>query len=338
MAEFLLLTPGLCKEKIGEYLGNHHEYNVSVLKAYAGKIKYKGEPIDESMRLYLSLFRLPRESQQIDRTIEAFSNSYFDQNPELFKERDHAYVLAYSLIFLNTMNHNPKVEESRKITKEQFVKFNEKALGPLTKEVLGEIYDRIVKDEFKTDTDELEKIYDRLSMFRVDEDNDVSSKDMLKMTTHVITTGDVFLKYGRMGSPHNRYVFLSENQQRICWQDQERKGTVRFVLAADIRDVELGSTRTKVFQRYNIPAELDERCFSIIATGRTLDLQARSKEVRNTWVKCFRILARENTKRREKSEEYKRILMDKKSKLKEDLDTVFSSYLIPQHRSGRTTS
>ncbi len=322
MADFLLLTPGLSKEKIGEYLGNHHEYNVSVLKAYASKINYEEVPIDEAMRLYLSLFRLPKESQQIDRTLEAFSNSYYDQNPGLFKEKDNAYVLAYSLIFLNTMNHNPKVEECRKITKEQFIKFNEKALNPLTKEYLGQIYDRIVKDEFKTDTDEIEKIYDRLSMFKVDEDNDVTSKDILKMTTHVMTTGDVFLKYGRMGSPHNRYVFLSENQQRLCWQDKERTGVVRFVLTGEIRDVELGSTRTKVFQRYNIPAELDERCFSIIASSRTLDLQARSKDVRNTWVKYFRLLAKDNSKRREKSEEYKRILSERKEKLREDLDTV----------------
>eukprot|EP01022_Parablepharisma_sp_SALTPOND_P004529 TRINITY_DN120462_c2_g1_i1.p1 TRINITY_DN120462_c2_g1~~TRINITY_DN120462_c2_g1_i1.p1 ORF type:complete len:674 (-),score=78.24 TRINITY_DN120462_c2_g1_i1:3202-5223(-) len=280
------------------------------------------------MRLYLSLFRLPKESQQIDRVIEAFSNSFFDQNPSLFREKDNAYVLAYSLIFLNTMNHNPKVEESRKITKEQFIKFNEKSLNPLTKEYLGQIYDRIVKDEFKTSTDELEKIYDRLSMFKVEEDKEVSSKDRLKMTTHVVTTGDVFLKYGRMGNPHNRYVFLSENQERLCWQNKERTGAVRFIPTFEIRDVELGSTRTKVFQRYNIPAELDERCFSIIASSRTLDLQARSKDVRSTWVKYFQLIAKENNKRREKSEEYKRILSEKKCRLKEDLDVIWENDIL----------
>ncbi len=292
------------------------------------KINFQDVDIDEAMRLYLSLFRLPRESQQIDRVIEAFSNSYFDQNPKLFREKDNAYVLAYSLIFLNTMNHNPKVDEARKITKEQFIKFNEKSLNPLTKEYLGQIYDRIVKDEFKTGTDELEKIYDRLSMFKVDEDNEVTSRDILKMTTHVVTTGDVFLKYGRAGSPHDRYVFLSENQEKLCWQNKDRTGNPRFIMTSEIRDVELGSTRTKVFQRHNIAAELDERCFSIIATTRTLDLQARSKEVRANWVKYFRLIAKENNKRREKSEEYKRILSEKKSKMKEDLDIIWENDIL----------
>ena len=329
MAEFLLVTPGLGKEKIGDYLGNHHDYNISVLKAYAAKLNFQGVDVDEAMRLYLSLFRLPRESQQIDRVIESFSNSYCEQNPTLFREKDNAYVLSYSLIFLNTMNHNPKVDEARKITKEQFIKFNEKSLNPLTKEYLGQIYDRIVKDEFKTDADELEKIYDRLSMLKVDEeDSDVTSKDMLKIITHVVTTGDVFLKYGRMGHPHNRYVFLSEKQQKLCWQNKERTGTARFMFTSEILDVELGSTRTKVFQRYNIPAELDERCFSIIGADRTLDLQARSKEVRTNWVKYFQLIAKDNNKRREKSEEYKRILTEKKSKLKEDLDTIWENDIL----------
>ncbi len=321
------MTPGLSKDRVGEYLGSHLEYNVSVLKAYAAKLSFEGVHIDEAMRLYLSLFRLPKEAQQIDRIIEAFSNSFYEQNPQLFRERDNAYVLAYSLIFLNTMNHNPRVDEKRKITREQFIKFNEKAINPLTAEYLGEIYERIVKDEFKTDTDELEKIYDRLSMFKVDETSAVSPKDLLKMTTHVITTGDVFLKYGRQGNPHNRYVFLTENLERICWQSKERTGTPRFILVSDIRDVELGSTRTKVFRRYNIPAENDERCFSLIAVTRTLDLQARTKDIRATWVKYFQLMAKENSKRKEKSEEYKRIMSEKKSRLKEDLDTVIREWI-----------
>ena len=280
------------------------------------------------MRLYLSLFRLPKESQQIDRVLEAFSNSYFDQNPGAFSERDHAYVLAYSLIFLNTMNHNPKVPESRRITKTQFIKFNEKALSLVTEEHLGQIYDAVVKAEFKTNTDELEKIYNRLSASSLEEDNELISRDILKMTTHVVTTGDVFLKYGRSGNPHERYVFLLEDPPRLCWQNKGKTGIPRFILNQQILDVELGSTRTKVFQRYNIPAELDDRCFSIIAEDRTLDLQARSKEVRSTWVNYFQLLAKKNIRLREKSEERKRMLSEKKFKLKENLETIWENDIL----------
>ena len=196
------------------------------------------------------------------------------------------------------MNHNPKVPEMHRITKKQFIKDNEKALGKLTEQYFGEVYDRVMKDEFKTNTDELEKIYSGLSMMKIDEENDVSRKDLLKMTTHVITTGDCFLKYGRIGNPHDPYVFLSENQERICWQEANKTGTIRFILTSEIRDIELGSTRTKVFQRYNIPAERDERCFSLITPGRTLDLEARSKDIRSTWVKYFRLIAKEDKQKK----------------------------------------
>lgn len=65
--------------------------------------------IDEAMRLFLQQFRLPGEGQQIDRIIEQFSSTYYIDNKSQFNDLDSAYVLAYSLIFLNTLNHNPNV-------------------------------------------------------------------------------------------------------------------------------------------------------------------------------------------------------------------------------------
>ena len=53
--------------------------------------------------------RLPGESQQIDRIMEAFAQRYCEQNPRLFEERDTCYILCFSIIMLNTMLHNPNV-------------------------------------------------------------------------------------------------------------------------------------------------------------------------------------------------------------------------------------
>jgi Sec7-like guanine-nucleotide exchange factor len=58
--------------------------------------------------------------------MENFSNTYYSDNPTLFDPPigkggvDSVYVLAYSLIFLNTLNHNPNVLPERKLTREQF--------------------------------------------------------------------------------------------------------------------------------------------------------------------------------------------------------------------------
>jgi len=61
----------------------------------------------------------------IDRIMESFASTYYKDNPNDFETSnekygglDGVYVLAYSLIFLNTLNHNPKIAASRRMTKE----------------------------------------------------------------------------------------------------------------------------------------------------------------------------------------------------------------------------
>lgn len=80
------------------------------------------------MRELLEAFRLPGESQQINRITETFADIYFASGPgEIFdvlprrtlmppaaevKSQDAVYVLAYSIIMLNTDLHNPQIRVS----------------------------------------------------------------------------------------------------------------------------------------------------------------------------------------------------------------------------------
>lgn len=54
-------------------------------------------------------FRLPGEAQKIDRLMEKFAERFVSCNPGAFKSADVCYVLAYSVIMLNTDAHNPQV-------------------------------------------------------------------------------------------------------------------------------------------------------------------------------------------------------------------------------------
>ena len=60
-------------------------------------------------RKFLSGFRLPGEAQKIDRLMEKFAERFVSCNPDSFKSADVAYVLAYSVIMLNTDAHNAQV-------------------------------------------------------------------------------------------------------------------------------------------------------------------------------------------------------------------------------------
>ena len=81
---------------------------------------------DVGIRHFLtrSGFYLPGESQRIDRLVEAFSHSYWSDNPQLFSSSDAVYSLAFATIMLNTDLHNPNIPANRKMKLEDFIRNN----------------------------------------------------------------------------------------------------------------------------------------------------------------------------------------------------------------------
>ncbi|KAH9652984.1 Brefeldin A-inhibited guanine nucleotide-exchange protein 5 [Citrus sinensis] len=153
VAQFLRNAANLDKAMIGDYLGQHEEFPVAVMHAYVDSMKFSGMKFDTAIRELLKGFRLPGEAQKIDRIMEKFAERYCADNPGLFKNADTAYVLAYSVILLNTDAHNPMVWP--KMTKSDFVRMNavNDAEECASTELLEEIYDSIVKEEIKMKDD-----------------------------------------------------------------------------------------------------------------------------------------------------------------------------------------
>jgi len=149
IAEFLRATPGLDKTVIGDYLGERDEPMIKVMHAYVDAMDFTSLTLDDAIRKFLEGFRLPGESQKIDRLMEKFAERYHKQNPTVYKSADTAYVLSFSVIMLNTDAHNPQVKN--KMTKEGFIR-NNRGIDDgqdLPNEVLEELYDRIVNNEIK---------------------------------------------------------------------------------------------------------------------------------------------------------------------------------------------
>jgi hypothetical protein len=61
-------------------------------------------------------FRLPGEAQKIDRIMEKFAEKFCKNNPNIFASADVAYVLAYSVIMLNTDLHSPQIKHRVRFT------------------------------------------------------------------------------------------------------------------------------------------------------------------------------------------------------------------------------
>ena len=54
--------------------------------------------------------------------MEEFATVYCSYSPTIYSKSDTCYVLAFSIIMLNTSLHNPSVKD--KLTADQFVKMN----------------------------------------------------------------------------------------------------------------------------------------------------------------------------------------------------------------------
>ncbi len=149
VAEFLHRTEKLDATMIGEYLGEGDPFSISVMHAYTDKNDFTELAFDLAMRKHLAGFRLPGESQKIDRIMEKFASRYCECNPGVFANADAAYVLAYSVIMLHTDAHNATIKN--KMSKDEFIRNNRgindgKDMDP---KLLSVLYDRIVATEIK---------------------------------------------------------------------------------------------------------------------------------------------------------------------------------------------
>ncbi|XXG95195.1 hypothetical protein Hte_001455 [Hypoxylon texense] len=147
IAKFLLSDDRLDKAQIGEYLGEGDAKNIETMHAFVDTMEFSRRRFVDALRQFLQSFRLPGEAQKIDRFMLKFANRYVMGNPNAFANADTAYVLAYSVILLNTDLHSTKI--ARRMSKEDFIKNNRgiNDNADLPDEYLIGIYDEIASNE-----------------------------------------------------------------------------------------------------------------------------------------------------------------------------------------------
>jgi hypothetical protein len=177
------LVVGLNKVAVGMYLGEIGKaaeagkspliwerdwFHKEVLSEYCSLFRFEGQSLLDGLRMFLAAFRLPGESQQIDRIIQAFADScgqlcdesarlkLFSDDPK--RASDPAFLLAFSIIMLNTDLHNKNIREDRKMSLEAFLRNNTDYGRDITEEgkqlpadFLTSIYERIKDEEIRTE-------------------------------------------------------------------------------------------------------------------------------------------------------------------------------------------
>ncbi|KAF9149314.1 Brefeldin A-inhibited guanine nucleotide-exchange protein 2 [Linnemannia schmuckeri] len=147
LAAYLMTTPGLDKAAIGEYIGEGDKKAIKVMHAFVDRLDFTGVGFVDALRMFLQNFRLPGESQKIDRIMEKFADRYCDTNPKVFANAEPAYILAFSVIMLNTDQHSDNVK--RRMDVKDFIK-NNRGINDnanLPDEYLTEIFNNISNNE-----------------------------------------------------------------------------------------------------------------------------------------------------------------------------------------------
>lgn len=155
IARFLLNADGLNKAQIGEYLGEGDAENIAIMHAFVDLMDFDNQPFTTALRRFLQSFRLPGESQKIDRYMLKFAERYVAGNPSAFANADTAYVLAYSVVMLNTDAHSPQVKH--RMTLKDFIRNNEGIDDgkSLAEDFIKAIYDEIQTNEIKMKDEQL---------------------------------------------------------------------------------------------------------------------------------------------------------------------------------------
>ena len=120
-----LWKKGLLDCKVfGEWIGSSSNLDAEeTLFLALQEFDWTNVALVEALRSFLATFTLPGEAQKIDRIINEFAKRYFSFHQQatehsLFPNVDVVYILAFSLIMLNTDAHNFNVKS--KMTLQQY--------------------------------------------------------------------------------------------------------------------------------------------------------------------------------------------------------------------------
>jgi golgi-specific brefeldin A-resistance guanine nucleotide exchange factor 1 len=148
IAQFLKGTARISKKVLGDFISK--KSNEYILKAFMSLFDFDGKRIDEALRTLLGSFRLPGESQLIERIVTVFTEEYCSiSDPDAVADKDAAFVLTYGIIMLNTDLYNPNVKKQNRMSYMDFAK-NLRGVNAgkdFDPHYLQEIYDSIKQNE-----------------------------------------------------------------------------------------------------------------------------------------------------------------------------------------------
>lgn len=273
IAQFLYKGEGLNKTAIGDYLGERNEFNQKVLNAFVELHDFKDLILVQALRQFLWSFRLPGESQKIDRMMECFAQRYCQLNPDVFTSTDTCYVLSFAIIMLNTSLHNPSVKDKPSV--EQFILMNRGINdgGDLPEELLQSLYESIKREPFKIPEDD--------------------GNDLMHTFFNPDREGWLWKQGGRYKSWKRRWFILNDNCLYYFeyTTDKEPRGIIPLE-NIQVRDV-ADRSKQNCFELYATGSDVIKAC-KTDSEGKVVEgkhtvyrMSAANSEEKGKWIQCI---------------------------------------------------
>jgi len=130
---YIRLLPAVSLKTLGAFLCK--ECNGELFLEYTETFSFANMDLLTALRVFLRNFAMPGESQIVDRVVKTFSEVFCRQNGLT----EPIFGFVYSIIWLNTMLHNPSVD--KKPTVEEYMRMvGDKSANPdLVREYYGDI-------------------------------------------------------------------------------------------------------------------------------------------------------------------------------------------------------
>ncbi|KAK5165588.1 GDP/GTP exchange factor for ARF [Saxophila tyrrhenica] len=148
VTSFLKGTTRIDKKVLGDFISK--KANDAILDAFMDLFDFRGLRVDEALRQLLNTFRLPGESQLIERIVTVFAEKYFaSAQPKEIADKDALFILTYAIIMLNTDQYNPNVKDQNRMKFQDFSRNlrDVNGGGNFDPEYLQQIYDAIKSRE-----------------------------------------------------------------------------------------------------------------------------------------------------------------------------------------------
>ncbi|CAI4222077.1 unnamed protein product [Auanema sp. JU1783] len=254
LAKLLFGRRGLSKQMIGEYVGTlHTPFHNCVLKYFIGLMDLRGLEVDVALRKALQYFILPKESEKIDKVLQAFAIHYCKCNPNRASMWrggwDSVHMLAFAIMMLNTDLHSPNLKNSVRMRSEEFVRNlrgqdkspGEKEGRDFDRSFLEGIYDRIRQDEFVAGDDHVAQVR-RVEMAIIGKDKPRLTETQRRLVCYCRLQQVMDPCRKQPPSSHERDVFLFNDMLVVTKAISKRKSSAATTYALKHHSPLLGAS------------------------------------------------------------------------------------------------